>query len=1189
MMAHPFSTNQFYPGYATPYYPQQPQYHNPPPFQNAPAFQPPGMRQGAMLPPNFNGPHRFDQNQQLPLPNIFPPFPPVTHSSEPFRPFSSPGVVQPPPPPPPFLNLYAPPNTSMAPPTTIQSLPNMPPQSLSVHLPQESPLQPRDVPTPGNLVAEDNGPAYPGIQAQQSESPPAIGSSEEGELSDGEVPETDPIPTEAEPQDNVDDYISRHNTIKADKSTGNRHNQQGATKSYQVNGDDSPEDSVSSYTPPPVSPGPFRRDATNLDGLNEAQMFLEQMPAGPSGSATSKRGIAKDALKSLASYKITYRELQREDLDERILQELYSELDILDGLPANIDEPFPRPRSDTQTVFTQHTASVDPVDSRTQPALSQNLNQAPQPPAGPFETLREDSKTRASLSLERKDRIAQLLAAKTGRLPSRLSPNSPSPQIIEQTPKVGKASVRESPAPVLVLENARSALTNMKPAGPTASQYGLSTQQISTGSGLTVASLTSNDPPIEVATTGLQKVIQAAASAQLSRHRGGSPFAIPGLFMTSAELEQLDSPGPSGALDAMASQFSTAASAEAEGSLKRARSTESMNMEDLNEPDHKRPFTVAPADREEPSSIQSPDRDDTDEGEILEDEAQIKSTDIRLNGSLQTTSGLEARPQPLHAPVLAEIPRQPTPPNIGEPHPQISAQNYFSPPRNGDAFSSGQVMNGAERERQQRNLQSSPRSSTASTPVLPRPISQSQPETTAERVLQAPTVTVTSAALARPSSGPSTISPVPLSGSEALAARAAHLKAELMRQRMLRQQASQNAKPDEDAQRRQARLRLAEKQAELARMRADEERREEERREARKQQEALQEEMLRLEAELQDQTDARQAKVTQSQQTVAILPPSTDDAPTMLGEERSPKREVLMQSISHRGVGDQRDDVSAGDDSQDDDFARDDFEEQSPVSIPASGDSEPNDQRYEEAEDTEIIHADPNQVEEFEEVGEELSPMQSHSAASGSSGNTSAEIDGLYQQALHPHENASVDQDDHYSSGRSDSMDVDDQSEGSASMDDSGSETYEPHEEEADFQAEIEAESDGFDPQDQLMTQNGESVIEPEVFEPHDNIDEVPEQNEVDSDSYDPQDVNTGKNEEAPAQRNFPVFAATTMSLEPLNTAAIALNSIDSSRIATPDNLADSEYAPEASEPASLHDAIEQNSTRDGANLSQAS
>ena len=1091
----------------------------------------------------------------------------------------------------------------------------MPPPSLAVLKAQEPSLQEHKASMPENIVTEHKRLAYSGFQGQQQAIPDTIGSSEEsehgeeGEISDGEVEEPETVPITARPQNIADNHASRHNAAMPNPFTRSQRHKRGAINSQEANGHDSREDSASSYTPPPVSPLPFQRDATNLDGLNEAQLFLGQISAELSNSSGSKKGKAKDALKSLASYKITYRQLQREGFDEHLLRELYSELGILDGLPINIDDSSHTPRSGTETTIHPHTVSTDLEGSKSQPGLPQMPSHTKQPAAAPLEVLREGNGKRASPSLERKDRIAQLLAAKTGRLPSRLSPNPSSPQILERTSEVRMELGGDSPASVSLSEDAPSALHNIKPAldagkarypagsavrtthtivpqaEPAALQHTASYQQIPLRPELIVADLANSNPSIEVSTTGLQRELQAAASTRLLRHRGASPFAIPGLFMTSAELEQLESPQQSGALTSIALDSPGVAGFGSEGSLKRVRSAGDMDVEDPAEPDRKRPLLVAQENGGESSLVRSLTPDDASEGEILEDDAGIETTNIRLNGSFETTSRLQARPQPLHPLALAEPDDQSAFPKIDDPNAHMSAPNTLSPARKEDRCLPSQVVSDPERDRLRRNPQNSPWSSTASTPTVPRPTSQSQTGTTTEPVLQAPTATLSSAGVARPSTGPSTTLLANISGSEALAARAAHLKAELMRQRMLRQQAAQNAKPDEDAQRRQARLRLAEKQAELTRIRADEERREEERREARIRQEALQEEMLRLEAELEDQTHVPQENVAQTQHDAPVLLPSADDTPIIAGEESSSARETLQERLN-----DHRDD-----DPQDHDYVKDNSEGKSPLSIPASDETEANDYQYVEAEHTEIVQVSPKQADHSDEDGEELSPMQSQSAASGSSGDTSAEIDDLYQQALHQHENASVDHDGHddpdghYSSDRSDSMDVDDQSEGSASMDDSGSDTYEPNEEVAEFQEEMEAESDGYDAPDQFTTLNEESALEAEVFEPHNNVDEDLEQNEAASDSYDPQDVTIEMNEVAPAETESPAFAITTMSLDPQNTAAIARNSIDSSRITTPDDHADTEYVPEASEPNSLRVSVEQYSNSDEATLNQAS
>ncbi len=242
------------------------------------------------------------------------------------------------------------------------------------------------------------------------------------------------------------------------------------------------------------------------------------------------RQLAKGALLSLAPHSIHYPDLVREGLNENVLQQLYGELGVKieaqeitelsqpDNGPAELVPSAPNQRGLPSTKPT----AGDLVPQVIAPA-------AEAPPPGPRPAV--------SPSLERKDRIAQLLAARTGR---------PSP--VRSCSESG-ASI-DAPAVPANDENASNTakpdeVLAPQPEAPPENilQAGASTQSTDV---LNVEPLTNTNLEPK-STDGIRSPptsFQAGSALQISTQasfEGGGPLSsIPGLFMTSTDPRRTD-------------------------------------------------------------------------------------------------------------------------------------------------------------------------------------------------------------------------------------------------------------------------------------------------------------------------------------------------------------------------------------------------------------------------------------------------------------------------------------------------------------------------------------------------------------------------------------------------------------------------------------------------------------------------
>ncbi|KAK5065132.1 hypothetical protein LTR84_000968 [Exophiala bonariae] len=457
-MAHPYSTTPAYSATGTPSYPVQQSFY--PPYQSNPFQQPiqtpPGLPQPPHLPnhsvapypPTANNTARFDANSQ-----VRPPAPPFPFPPEIFKQFASAGL---PPPPPPVL------------------LPNAgyPQFPVPLSVPVSSPY-------PQHGASGQNGYVsgfYATEQAPPNPQDPFI-TSQQGSRGTGDYRSTMNSETQSHSAPRVSHGGSQSSSPATNRGVdrGNREQNEAlpsfgsrsdidqlfATVQKQVSLPPSDEDRGSrlhaqqpssidgnaSRKPQCAMPQPILTSWPAYDPTRPA--VISSAISGGFGSSKTKepvsferkydtsslaelRQAAKGALLSLFSQKILYADVINEGIDSSILQHLYGELGIDYNQTADKDVvPHGHAR------VAAPSAVILPLQSTEHhPSLTITQKISPEPATLPrvedtsasaaLSAIKDLAKpnTAPSPSLERKDRIAQLLAAKAGRIsaPSAVTP-----------------------------------------------------------------------------------------------------------------------------------------------------------------------------------------------------------------------------------------------------------------------------------------------------------------------------------------------------------------------------------------------------------------------------------------------------------------------------------------------------------------------------------------------------------------------------------------------------------------------------------------------------------------------------------------------------------------------------------------------------------------------------------------------
>ena len=301
-------------------------------------------------------------------------------------------------------------------------------------------------------------------------------------------------------------------------------------------------------------------------------------------SVPELRSLAKGALLSLKNNKILYAELLREDIDAEMLKSLYRELNIQVDATRLDDEA--RISATSEVSAEQQNAIAIAVPASSAPATIGDpaAESGSLLPGG----LRKPTTT-ASPNLERKDRIAQLLAAKTGR---------PSPGRSVSSSAVSVAAVHKIAPPAQALKR-----PSPREAAASASKVATETK-VSAGID-TDLSMRQTEQPVEV--TELQGTLTRSNTDVIGTSGNGaanvlsSPSSIPGLFMASAESLKIGQD----MLSATRTQL------EVSNSHKRTRED---FENDASEPTAKRQNTWSTTANDEPMDLDGPEDGDASEG-----------------------------------------------------------------------------------------------------------------------------------------------------------------------------------------------------------------------------------------------------------------------------------------------------------------------------------------------------------------------------------------------------------------------------------------------------------------------------------------------------------------------------------------------------------------------------------------------
>ena len=240
------------------------------------------------------------------------------------------------------------------------------------------------------------------------------------------------------------------------------------------------------------------------------------------------RQLAKGALLSLAPHSIHYAELLKEGIDDKILHQLYEELGI----------EIPAAKVDTSTTSSMEVDDPQPPTSLSAPhkEASQGMDVSALNVPTSSSSIGKPTPV-PSPSMERKDRIAQLLAAKTGR-PSPVrafSESATSAGATEQRstneapPNKDNDAVAASPTTqpkskdVLQAEALKEKMDKLR----SESWAAVPLERMNTDGSMSLAKMESANNALQIST---QQLPQEA----------GPLSSIPGLFMTSADPMRID-------------------------------------------------------------------------------------------------------------------------------------------------------------------------------------------------------------------------------------------------------------------------------------------------------------------------------------------------------------------------------------------------------------------------------------------------------------------------------------------------------------------------------------------------------------------------------------------------------------------------------------------------------------------------
>ncbi|KIW75871.1 hypothetical protein Z517_10616 [Fonsecaea pedrosoi CBS 271.37] len=589
-MAHPYSSTSLYPG--TPSYaPQQPYY---PVFPSNGLQQtintPPGIPQQLPQPqgqiqshssyqpqpsPVTNGP-RFDANSQIrPPAPPFHPFPPptTTFNSDFFKQFASAGF--PPPPPPNFPPVPIPGaaypqlpgsvNTSTSSPYSQHVAAGVPGFNTSIGGNEQTRQSAGDQFIGGHTGSRGGLDAQSDIQLYG----PAM------TVQNAISHQAHPLPKgkDSDKEQTLPSFGSRSDIDMLFASAQNQ--AMIVPQPKDTNSTTEPELAADGNVSPydPTRPAAITdRASGGFGSSNKPSKSASLRPVErtyDNKSLMELRQLAKGAVLSLVPHRILYTDLVKEGVNPQILHELYEEL----GLRTEASQSQAR-----EELRSKQPLAVDGNESSTglqQPKTgSQNAtplvttaqaggsNEPTAPPAAPELKIQQAG---LSPSLERKDRIAQLLAAKTGR---------PTSNPASATPIQNEASKTTAPTTALV-ESTGTAIPSSNPQNfpvqlpqPVAANQGTSGTKPKAQTELVKQKMEQLRREAQAKTGGTASEVPTAGSAALVRDMASDasrsiplaenvppssvtrvthfesqapvPSLIPGLFMSSTEPSTLD-------------------------------------------------------------------------------------------------------------------------------------------------------------------------------------------------------------------------------------------------------------------------------------------------------------------------------------------------------------------------------------------------------------------------------------------------------------------------------------------------------------------------------------------------------------------------------------------------------------------------------------------------------------------------
>lgn len=842
-------------------------------------------------------------------------------------------------------------------------------------------------------------------------------------------------------------------------------------------------------------------------------------------SLTELRQLAKGALLSLVPHKILYPELLKEGVCPQVLQELYGELGLKTEDPSQGQRAVPHDTGSSMpaqqsSLGTQEYQATAPSTETVSQSLSHPVSSAgpgpsaltPQPEAVPSPAVLDVRKQQSapSPSLERKDRIAQLLAAKTGRQTS--SPTAASstqqheqPILVPATRSVGMTDSQDSSVPRSPHEVQQEPVAASQPA-PLFSKGKTQTDVLKQKmEQLKRETQVRNEARAFQST---QSDLAMSNDKSTVRNYGDQPpitSMIPGLFMSTAEpsgSDEVPEYGPeaskddtemTGVLDAVHVGRPSLPLSKVTSSPPPVLPAKRPSDSDTIAAEQPARTKLRPA----PSTTHAGDEDIyRSEGEIIE---EPESDAVAMGSESESQEHQEDYEQPSGFPRLgtsvAKKPESQTQPLLG-PSQNSTANDSGS----GELYRAKQTEIEAMRrkiaELEQRNKLKRSRSQmetpVSSNPPTP-PVMGEDHQMSSSPVLQPSSQNgpnSSSNQLQRQPQGPRPISKLTPAQ---LAARAANLKADLLRQRAQRQQVLQEGLPDLNAEVKKTEARLENARSELARVRVEAENYRAGLERSVKLENELMEEVAHLEKQLQEGHAGQKQFSDELQQINLEKLAEAQGTPTQevsdsLSHPRPLTNAATTQSLpgsSHVGDSDNRDATPLNPFSQP---LSQSISAESVASVQPTATEEVSDLNGENVENKSpnfvtlqgSSHKETESVDPYDAPGDQVHAAEMEISPEPEEFSTIHQIEPEVLGTSQP---------------SNDSVDMDGESNGSASMSDSGSdeEDYEPADAGID-QPTQQSDDEEYDPEKGPM----ESVTpttglggEEDFYEPSENIDAV--------------------------------------------------------------------------------------------------